>query len=155
MPKRTGMSEAVIAARALALVDEVGLDGLSMRRLATALEVSAMTLYSYFSDREALLDAVLAEGAHSVWAHGMLPAADALARSAGLTMTRSLHRMSRPLGPDDEADPDLPAGFSVRPFEPGRDDEEWRAEKAAERAAEKVAELGATTGRPPRSAVAS
>ena len=58
MPKRTGMSEAVIAARALALVDEVGLDGLSMRRLATALDVSAMTLYSYFSDREALLDAV-------------------------------------------------------------------------------------------------
>ncbi len=37
----------------------------------------------------------------------------------------------------------------------GRDDEEWRAEKAAERAAEKVAELGATTGPPSRSAVAS
>jgi AcrR family transcriptional regulator len=58
MPKRTGMSEAVIAARALVLVDEIGLDGLSMRRLATALDVSAMTLYSYFADREALLDAV-------------------------------------------------------------------------------------------------
>ena len=40
----------------------------------------------------ALLDAVLAEGARSVWAHGMLPAADALARAAGLEVTRSLHR---------------------------------------------------------------
>ncbi len=36
----------------------------------------------------------------------------------------------------------------------GRDDEEWRAEKAAERAAEKVAELGTTADRPRRSAVA-
>ena len=45
----------------------------------------------------ALLDAVLAEGTRSVWAHGMLPAADALARAAGLELTRSLHRMKRPL----------------------------------------------------------
>jgi NADPH-dependent ferric siderophore reductase len=36
----------------------------------------------------------------------------------------------------------------------GRDDEEWRAEKAAERAAEKVAELGTTADRARRSAVA-
>ena len=73
----------------------------------------------------ALLDAVLDEGARSVWAHGMLPAADALARSAGLAMTRSLHRMTRPLTADDAADPVLPEGFSVRAFEPGRDDETW------------------------------
>ena len=37
----------------------------------------------------ALLDAALAEGTRSVWAHGMLPAADALARSAGLELTRA------------------------------------------------------------------
>ena len=73
----------------------------------------------------ALLDAVLDEGARSVWAHGMLPAADALARSAGLAMTRSLHRMTRPLTAEDAADPVLPEGFSVRSFEPGRDDETW------------------------------
>ena len=73
----------------------------------------------------ALLDAVLAEGARSVWAHGTLPAADALARSAGLEMTRSLHRMSRPLTAEDAQDPVLPQGFSVRSFEPGRDDEAW------------------------------
>ncbi len=73
----------------------------------------------------ALLDAVLDEGARSVWAHGMLPAAEALARSAGLAMTRSLHRMTRPLTAEDTADPVLPDGFSVRTFEPGRDDETW------------------------------
>ena len=73
----------------------------------------------------ALLDAVLTEGARSVWAHGMLPAADALARSVGLELTRSLHRMSRRLTAEDAADPVLPEGFSVRSFEPGRDDEAW------------------------------
>jgi mycothiol synthase len=73
----------------------------------------------------ALLDAVLTEGARSVWAHGLLPAADALARSAGLEVTRSLHRMSRRLTAEDTTSPGLPEGFSVRSFEPGRDDEAW------------------------------
>ena len=79
----------------------------------------------------ALLDAVLADGAHSVWAHGMLPSADALARSAGLVMARSLYRMARPLTAADAVDPVLPEGFSVRAFEPGRDDETWVALNAA------------------------
>ena len=79
----------------------------------------------------ALLDAALAEGARSVWAHGMLPAADALARAAGLEMTRSLHLMTRPLTDADAVDPVLPEGFSVRAFEPGRDDETWVALNAA------------------------
>lgn len=73
----------------------------------------------------ALLDAALAEGARSVWAHGLLPAADALARAAGLSMTRSLHLMRRPLTDADATDPELPPGLSVRAFEPGRDDEAW------------------------------
>lgn len=73
----------------------------------------------------ALLEAALAEGARSVWAHGMLPAAAALARSAGLSLTRSLHRMARPLTAQDAVAPDLPEGFSARPFVPGEDDEEW------------------------------
>ena len=58
----------------------------------------------------ALLDAALAEGARSVWAHGMLPAADALARAAGLVMTRSLHLMTRPLTDADAVDPRAAAG---------------------------------------------
>jgi mycothiol synthase len=73
----------------------------------------------------ALLDAVLEEGACHVWAHGMLPAAEALARAAGLRATRSLYRMARPLTSADAVDPPLPHGFSVRPFEPGRDDAAW------------------------------
>jgi mycothiol synthase len=79
----------------------------------------------------ALLDAALAEGARSVWAHGMLPAADALARAAGLVMTRSLHLMRRPLTDADAVNPVLPQGFSVRAFEPGRDDATWVALNAA------------------------
>lgn len=79
----------------------------------------------------ALLDAALGEGARSVWAHGMLPAADALARAAGLVMTRSLHLMTRPLTDADAVDPVLPQGFSVRHFEPGLDDETWVALNAA------------------------
>lgn len=79
----------------------------------------------------ALLDAALAEGARSVWSHGLLPAAEALASSAGLSLTRSLHRMTRPLTEADRTDPVLPQGFSVRAFEPGRDDETWVALNAA------------------------
>ncbi|MGL4176904.1 MAG: mycothiol synthase [Dermatophilaceae bacterium] len=73
----------------------------------------------------ALLDALAAEGAAAVWAHGDLAGARALAASAGWRMTRSLHLMARPLGPDDGVDPELPPGFTVRPFEPGRDDAAW------------------------------
>ncbi|HET6968478.1 MAG TPA: mycothiol synthase [Ornithinibacter sp.] len=73
----------------------------------------------------ALLDAALAEGTRSVWAHGLLPAAEALGRAAGLEMTRSLHRMTRPLTSADAADPVLPQGFSVRTFVPGQDDQTW------------------------------
>ncbi len=79
----------------------------------------------------ALLDAAMEEGARSVWAHGMLPAASALAGSAGLTLTRSLHRMARPLTSEDAADPQLPEGFSARAFVPGEDDEAWVALNAA------------------------
>lgn len=58
MPKRTGLTEDAIARRALVMLDEEGIEGLSMRKLATALDVSVMALYSYFTDRRALLDAV-------------------------------------------------------------------------------------------------
>ncbi|HSF98932.1 MAG TPA: mycothiol synthase [Ornithinibacter sp.] len=79
----------------------------------------------------ALVDAVLAEGVRSIWAHGMLPAAAALARAAGLVVTRELYRMTRPLKPEDAVDPVLPQGFSVRAFVPGQDDEAWVSLNAA------------------------
>lgn len=73
----------------------------------------------------ALLDAALAEGVRSVWAHGDLDAAGALATSAGLARTRELFLMNRALAAADGTDPVLPEGYSVRSFEPGRDDEDW------------------------------
>jgi mycothiol synthase len=75
----------------------------------------------------ALLDGLIeraGSGSLRVWAHGDLPAAAALARSAGLSRVRALFQLSRPLaGP--LPDPSLPAGISVRTFVPGQDEEAW------------------------------
>ena len=82
----------------------------------------------------ALVDAVLAAAPEArLWAHGRLPAARALAASAGLEAVRELHKMARPLG---EADLDpgasaLPAGFTARAFVPGQDEQAWLATNAA------------------------
>jgi AcrR family transcriptional regulator len=57
MPNR-GMTERRIAEAALHLVDQDGIDGLSMRKLAQALGSAPMSLYTYFPDREAVLEAV-------------------------------------------------------------------------------------------------
>lgn len=57
-----------IAARALELLEEVGLDGLSMRRLAAGLDVQSPALYWHFRDKRQLLDHM----------------ADAIVRSAGM-----------------------------------------------------------------------
>jgi mycothiol synthase len=79
----------------------------------------------------ALVTALLSEaGDHGVriWSHGDLPAAAALARSAGFTRFRELWQMRRPLGagaPLPEAV--LPAGITLRAFRPGADDEAWLA----------------------------
>ncbi|MEY9928733.1 TetR/AcrR family tetracycline transcriptional repressor [Catenulispora sp. GP43] len=50
--------EAIIEA-AIALLDEVGLDGLSMRRLAKDLDVQAPALYWHFKNKQELLDHML------------------------------------------------------------------------------------------------
>jgi AcrR family transcriptional regulator len=52
------LTERRIAEAALDLVDADGIDGLTMRKLAQRLRVSAMALYTYFPDREAVLEAV-------------------------------------------------------------------------------------------------
>jgi TetR/AcrR family tetracycline transcriptional repressor len=44
---------------AVALVDDQGLEGLSMRKLGTSLGVEAMSLYNYIPNKAALLDGVL------------------------------------------------------------------------------------------------
>ncbi|GAA1280877.1 mycothiol synthase [Saccharothrix xinjiangensis] len=71
----------------------------------------------------ALLAAV-AERAPSVrvWAHGGLPAQEALAAKLGARKVRELLRMGRRLDADLPG-PVLPPGVRLRAFEPGRDEE--------------------------------
>lgn len=57
---RGELSRTAIVATALELIDEVGLDKLSMRKLGRALGVEAMALYHHFSNKTALLDEVVA-----------------------------------------------------------------------------------------------
>lgn len=52
------LSQRVIADAALRAIDAEGIDGLSMRKLAQNLGASAMSLYTYFPDKDALLDGV-------------------------------------------------------------------------------------------------
>ncbi|GAA1820128.1 TetR/AcrR family transcriptional regulator [Planosporangium flavigriseum] len=58
MPRKARLTERGIAEAALAVLDAEGLDALTMRRLATELSTSAMALYNYFPDKEAVLEAV-------------------------------------------------------------------------------------------------
>jgi AcrR family transcriptional regulator len=57
--ERAGLSRGLVLDAAVALVDSDGLDGLSMRRLGSALGVEAMTLYHYLPNKAALLDGLV------------------------------------------------------------------------------------------------
>ncbi|HEY7323963.1 MAG TPA: mycothiol synthase [Streptosporangiaceae bacterium] len=59
-----------------------------------------------------------------VWAHGDLPAASALASAAGFRRSRALWQMHRPLA-RPLAEPQVPAGVSVRTFRVGQDEDAW------------------------------
>ena len=62
-----------------------------------------------------------------VWAHGDLPAARALAASAGMTVVRELWRITVDLEQHPvEPAPALPNGVSVRAFRRGQDEDRWR-----------------------------
>ena len=65
-----------------------------------------------------------------VWAHGDLPAARALAVARGYQPVRGLWQMTRSLA-DPLPDVEVPAGFTLRSFRPGVDDEGWLAVNAA------------------------
>jgi mycothiol synthase len=65
-----------------------------------------------------------------IWAHGDLPAAAALAKSAGFARVRSLWQMRLDLGDAGGGDaalpePAYPAGVTVRTFRPGKDEQAW------------------------------
>ena len=62
----------------------------------------------------------------SVWAHGDLPAATALAQRRGYRRARVLLQMRRDLaGVEPDPHPALPADVRVLPFRPGTDEEAW------------------------------
>jgi mycothiol synthase len=61
-----------------------------------------------------------------LWAHGEHPSANALALSLGFHRTRVLWQMRRSLFAPVPA-PQLPAGVTLRAFQPGVDDEPWLA----------------------------
>ena len=75
-----------------------------------------------------LVAATLAEtpdGRLRLWAHGGHPGAAALAAALGFRQSRALWQMRRSLYAAAARRPTLPAGVTVRTFEPGRDDEAW------------------------------
>src|SRR3954471_19920507 len=55
-----GLTRQKVVATALALLDEVGLDGLTTRRLATELGVKSPALYWHFRNKQELLDEMAA-----------------------------------------------------------------------------------------------
>lgn len=67
-----------IAETALTLLDEVGLEGLSMRKLGARLGVEAMSLYNYVANKADLLDAV-----HELLLSRLLARLEARAEMAG------------------------------------------------------------------------
>jgi len=89
--RRTPLSREAILDAALAVVDAEGLDALSMRRLARALGVEAMSLYNYFGSKDALVAALIDRVVGAV----ELPRADvgdwkAWVRELGLRMWKAL-----------------------------------------------------------------
>lgn len=58
-PSEAGLSKQRVVAEAIALADREGVHGLSMRRLAGALDAGAMSLYHYVANKDELLDAMV------------------------------------------------------------------------------------------------
>ncbi|WP_406197976.1 TetR/AcrR family transcriptional regulator C-terminal domain-containing protein [Kitasatospora sp. NBC_01560] len=68
------LDPAQVVDTALRLLDETGLDGLTLRRIATELDVKAPALYWHFANKQALLDAMATEMLRRMSAgHATLP----------------------------------------------------------------------------------
>ncbi|MFB4264012.1 TetR/AcrR family transcriptional regulator C-terminal domain-containing protein [Nonomuraea sp. GTA35] len=92
MARREPLNREKVLDAALALADEEGLEGLSMRRLAKVLGVEAMSLYNHVSNKADLLDGI----AERVFAQVELPDRELpwqeQIRSAALNMYRAFRR---------------------------------------------------------------
>ncbi|MEU8978083.1 TetR/AcrR family transcriptional regulator C-terminal domain-containing protein [Streptomyces sp. NPDC048309] len=56
--RRLGLTRDKVIAAAVTMIEREGIDSFSLRRLATELDVEAMSLYNHVSNRDALLDGV-------------------------------------------------------------------------------------------------
>src|SRR6516165_1352834 len=89
--ERSALDRERVVRVALELLDEVGLDDLSMRRLADRLGVTAASLYWYVRDKDELL-ALLAD---AITGEMPLPASDLGWRDALEAAARTLRRIAR------------------------------------------------------------
>jgi AcrR family transcriptional regulator len=88
--EQRGITRERLVEAALALIDEEGLDGLSMRALADRLQVKASSLYWHVRDRgelvellaEAILESVPRTRARATWRETVVAIAEALRRAA-------------------------------------------------------------------------
>jgi len=107
-PRRPPLDRQQVVAAALSLLDEVGLDELTMRRLASRLGVKAASLYKHVRDKEELLvllaDEVSGSIAMARGGGGLVPQVSEMARNyrRGLLAHRDAARLlaaTAPLGP--------------------------------------------------------
>ncbi|MEU3658399.1 TetR/AcrR family transcriptional regulator [Streptomyces sp. NPDC032940] len=74
--RRAPLDRRRVADTALKLLNEVGLDGLTLRTIARELDVKAPALYWHFKDKQALLDEMATEMYRRMVAEGSLEAGD-------------------------------------------------------------------------------
>lgn len=58
-PSRTTLTRARVLRDAVALADDIGMDGFTIRKLATALDVGPMTIYHHVPNKEAIIDGMV------------------------------------------------------------------------------------------------
>ncbi|KUN08404.1 TetR family transcriptional regulator [Streptomyces yokosukanensis] len=87
--KRAPLDRRRVADAALRLLNEVGLEGLTLRAIANELDVKAPALYWHFKDKQALLDEMATEIHRRMAADGPLDPADTW-RERLLTSSRGL-----------------------------------------------------------------
>ncbi|HXJ64945.1 MAG TPA: TetR/AcrR family transcriptional regulator C-terminal domain-containing protein [Actinomycetota bacterium] len=80
-PRREPLNRDRVIAAALRIMDEEGLDAVTMRRVGRELGVEAMSLYNHVRDKDDILDGI----AQAVLAGFRIPEADDWAESARLT----------------------------------------------------------------------
>ena len=88
---RAPLSRDRVVAAAIRLADKGGLESLSMRRLAQALRVEAMSLYNHVTSRDDLLDGMV----DAVVGHVEAPAAGVPWREAMRRRAMSAHAVLR------------------------------------------------------------